>query len=79
MARAGDKGYRAEWIDKLLLELDILPVIPSKETDDRDKRGMVFDQAAYLQSTIIQRPLGWLKETYIISLCKDRHKLWLHD
>jgi transposase len=31
VALAGDKGYRAAWIDELLLELGITPVIPSKE------------------------------------------------
>ena len=29
-ALAGDKGYRADWIDEYLLELEILPVIQSK-------------------------------------------------
>jgi transposase len=63
LALAGDKGYRADWIDELLLELDILPVIPSKETDDRDKRGVMFDRSAYLQRNIVERLIGWLKES----------------
>jgi transposase len=63
LALAGDKGYRADWIDDLLLELDILPVIPSKETDDRDKRGVMFDRQAYLQRNIVERLIGWLKES----------------
>lgn len=63
LALAGDKGYRADWIDELLLELDILPVIPSKETDDRDKRGVMFDRQAYLQRNIVERLIGWLKES----------------
>ncbi len=37
---AGDKGYRAEWVDQLILSLGILPVIPSKENEDRDQRGV---------------------------------------
>jgi hypothetical protein len=41
-ALAGDKGYRADWIDTLLLEPDILPVIPSKETDNREARGLTL-------------------------------------
>lgn len=35
---AGDKGYRAEWIDEYLLEQGILPVIPSKKGEDRSAR-----------------------------------------
>src|SRR3954462_5095316 len=30
VAMAGDKGYRADWIDEYLLNLGITPVIPSK-------------------------------------------------
>lgn len=33
-ALAGDKGYRAEWIDDTLLELGIQQVIPSKSNED---------------------------------------------
>jgi hypothetical protein len=38
VALAGDKAYRADWIDDCLLKLEITPVIPSKEkigTPDR--------------------------------------------
>ena len=63
LALAGDKGYRADWIDKLLLDLDILPVIPSKETDDRDRRGVVFDREVYRARNIVERLIGWLKES----------------
>lgn len=31
LAIAGDKGYRADWIDKLPPDLDILPVTASKD------------------------------------------------
>ena len=34
VALAGDKGYRADWIDAYLSELDIQPVIPSKSNED---------------------------------------------
>ncbi len=34
-ALAGDKGYRADWIDTYLLERHITPIIPSKENEDR--------------------------------------------
>src|SRR5947208_2542397 len=36
LAMAGDKGYRANWIDDYLLKLGIQPVIPAKENEDRD-------------------------------------------
>lgn len=59
---AGDKGYRADWIDDYLLGLDILPVIPSKANEDRDARPVEFDKAAYRQRNIVERLIGWLKE-----------------
>ena len=62
IALAGDKGYRAEWIDRYLLELGIKPVIPSKECDNRDLRLVEFDKAASRRRNIIERLIGWLKE-----------------
>lgn len=61
-AMAGDKGYRAEWIDDLLLALEIKPVIPSKSNEDRDARAVDFDPDAYRGRNIIERLIGWLKE-----------------
>jgi len=62
VALAGDKGYRADWIDEYLLELEICPVIPSKTNQDRDARPVAFDQEAYRKRNIIERLIGWLKE-----------------
>ena len=62
-ALAGDKGYRADWIDEYLLELEIRPVIPSKENQDRDARPVEFDRDQYRQRNIIERLIGWLKES----------------
>jgi transposase len=59
---AGDKGYRADWIDEYLLQLEIQPVIPSKDNEDRDARGIDFDRDAYRERNIIERLIGWLKE-----------------
>lgn len=59
---AGDKGYRADWIDEYLLSLGINPVIPTKETDDRDARLVEFDRDAYRERNIVERLIGWLKE-----------------
>ena len=62
-ALGGDKGYRAEWIDEYLLELGIEPVIPSKENEDREARPVAFDKAAYRRRNVIERLIGWLKES----------------
>ncbi len=62
MALAGDKGYRADWIDRLLLELEIAPVIPSKVNEDRSARPVAFDKAAYRRRCIVECLIGWLKE-----------------
>lgn len=61
-ALAGDKGYRAAWIDETLLSLGIVPVIPSKENEDREARPVAFDREAYRDRNIIERLIGWLKE-----------------
>jgi transposase len=62
VALAGDKGYRADWIDQYLLDLDIKPVIPSKKNEDRDARPVEFDKNAYRRRNIVERLIGWLKE-----------------
>ena len=62
-ALAGDKGYRADWIDEYLLELEIRPVIPSKGNEYRDARLVDFDRDQYRQRNIIERLIGWLKES----------------
>ena len=61
-ALAGDKGYRADWIDEYLLDLEIRPVIPSKANEDRDARPVAFDKNAYRNRNIVERLIGWLKE-----------------
>jgi transposase len=63
VALGGDKGYRAEWIDQYLLELGMRPVIPSKENEDRTARPVKFDRRTYRRRNIIERLIGWLKES----------------
>ena len=63
VALAGDKGYRADWIDAYLIELNIVPVIPSKANEDRDARPVEFDREAYRDRNIVERLIGWLKES----------------
>ncbi len=62
VALAGDKGYRADWIDTYLLALGISPVIPSKKNEDREARSVDFDKEAYRDRNIVERLIGWLKE-----------------
>jgi transposase len=60
---AGDKGYRAAWIDEYLQDLGIEPVIPSKANEDPAARAVVFDREAYRDRNIVERLVGWLKES----------------
>jgi transposase len=62
VALAGDKGYRADWIEQYLLDRGIRPVIPSKSNEDRDARPVEFDREQYRQRNIVERLIGWLKE-----------------
>ena len=63
VALAGDKGYRAEWIDDFLLDLGVTPVIPSKDNEDRRARPVAFDKDLYRRRNIVERLIGWLKES----------------
>ena len=63
VALAGDKGYRADWIDDYLLDLDIRPVIPSKANEDRQVRPVAFEPDQYRRRNIVERLIGWLKES----------------
>jgi transposase len=46
-----------------LLELGVTPVIPSKENQDRNARLVDFDREAYRRRNIVERLIGWLKES----------------
>jgi transposase len=63
VALGGDKGYRADWIDQYIIDLGILPVIPSKENEDRESRPIEFDREAYRNRCIVECLIGWLKES----------------
>jgi len=60
---AGDCAYRANWIDDYLQDLDISPVIPSKANENRAARACTFDRDAYRDRNIVERLIGWLKES----------------
>lgn len=63
IALGGDKGYRADWIDRYIIHLEVIPVIPSKENEDRGSRAIEFDREAYRNRNIVERLIGWLKES----------------
>lgn len=63
IALGGDKGYRANWIDQYILDLGILPVIPSRVKENREARPFEFDRKVYRDRNIIERLIGWLKES----------------
>lgn len=62
VAMAGDKAYRADWIDAYLLDRGIRPVIPSKSNEDRTARPVEFNREQYRRRNIVERLIGWLKE-----------------
>ena len=63
MAGRAGKGYRADWIDDYLSDLEIRPVIPSKENEDRQVRPVAFEPEQYHRRNIVERLIGWLKES----------------
>ena len=56
---AGDKAYRADWIDEALALREIEPVVPGKKNERPREQ---FDAQAYRRRNIIERLVGWLKE-----------------
>ncbi len=63
VALGGDMGYRADWIDEYIIDLGIQPVIPTPANQDRDARPIEFDRELYRQRNIVERLIGWLKES----------------
>lgn len=56
---AGDKGYNAEWIREALRTRGIEAVIPRRVPQPDE----AFDRDAYRERNIIERCIGWLKES----------------
>ena len=63
VALAGDKGYRADWIDDCLLEMGIDPVIPSRTNEPDRMKSLPLDREKYRSRNIVERLIGWLKES----------------
>ena len=56
-----DAGERTDRLEPGL-GLGIVPVIPSKENEDRSARPVEFDKDAYRRRSIVENLIGWLKE-----------------
>lgn len=61
MAIAGNKGYLADRIDGYLMDLGIVPVVPSKANEDRGTRPVELDREAYRGRSMVERLIGWRK------------------
>jgi transposase len=59
-ALAGDKGYSFPTVRRYLRQRGIRPVIPTRKDQRPNPR---FDRRAYRQRNIIERVVGWLKES----------------
>ena len=46
----------------MLMDIGVVPVIPSKVNEDREARVVEFDRDRYRQRNIVERLIGWLKE-----------------
>ena len=69
---AGDKGYRADWIDDWLLKRRITLVIPSKRSEGRAARPVQFDRISYRRRCVIEQMIGWLKECRRVATRYDK-------
>lgn len=52
------KGDRVDWIDEYLLDLKIIPVIPSTENEDHSAQSVDFEKERYRQRNIIECVIG---------------------
>lgn len=58
---AGDLAYNAEWIREWLWRRGIEPVIPRRSK--APPLGEPFDRNAYRRRNVVERCIGWLKES----------------
>ncbi|MEM6779919.1 MAG: IS5 family transposase, partial [Planctomycetota bacterium] len=68
-AIAGDKGYSSLAIRESLRDRCIEPVIGSKSNETRDDE---FDCDAYRRRNIVERLIGWLKESRRVATRYDK-------
>ena len=58
---AADMGYNAEWIREWLWKRGIEPVIPRRAAEP--PLDEPFDRVAYRGRNVVERCIGWLKES----------------
>ena len=63
VALAGDKAYRAARIIEWMESEGIQPVIPEKGDRANDECHPDFDRDLYARRNIVERLIGWLKES----------------
>jgi len=68
-AIAGDKGYSSHAIRESLADRFIEPVIASRTNEPRDEN---FDREAYRHRNIVERLIGWLKESRRVATRYDK-------
>ncbi|HBE68813.1 MAG TPA: IS5 family transposase [Planctomycetaceae bacterium] len=66
---AGDKGYSSSTIRSLLSERAITPVIPTRSNEPAQPD---FDSRAYKRRNIVERTIGWLKESRRVATRYDK-------
>ena len=66
---AGDKGYSCKAIRNLIASQSITAVIPSRSNETRSDS---FDRASYRNRNIVERLIGWLKESRRIATRYDK-------
>jgi transposase len=62
-AMAGDKAYRSAAIIAQLESEEVQPVIPEKGEKANDVDNPDFDRKMYRRRNIVERLIGWLKES----------------
>jgi transposase len=62
-ALAGDKAYRSGVIIDQLQSDGVQPVIPEKGDKANDEDHPDFDREAYRRRNVVERLIGWLKES----------------
>ena len=68
-AVAGDKGYSYDRIRRYLRRRKIKAVIPTRK-DQRRRPG--FDKEVYRQRNVVERCVGWLKESRAVATRFDK-------
>ncbi len=68
-AIAGDKGYSSKAIRNSISSRSIKPVIPTRKREAPNER---FDRTRYRRRNIVERLIGWLKESRRIATRYDK-------